>query len=98
MTKTDEFVAKIEQLDPHLQVQKYKDLYNYGKVDMIVWYVTDNDFKLPFVTFAYACGTPIVKTERELLEILEKDDLVLYSKVIKLCIDYFFPLLFKKKA
>lgn len=38
MTKKDEFIEKIEQLDPHLKVQKYDNVdgYDYGQVSMIV--------------------------------------------------------------
>lgn len=40
MTKTDEFIEKIEQLDPHLKVQKFDDIDDdYEKVEMIVWYM-----------------------------------------------------------
>ena len=85
MTKTDEFIEKIEQLDPHLKVQKYDNLYNFGKVDMIVWYV-DDDFKIPFATFTHCNGVPVIKTD---CIRFGKDDLVLYSKVIKVCSDYF---------
>ncbi len=43
MTKKDEFIEKIEQLDPHLKVQKYTDVdgYDYEQVSMIIWYVID---------------------------------------------------------
>ena len=95
MTKMDEFIEKIEQLDPHLKVTKYNDLYNYEKVDMIIWYIADDDFKLPFAIFTYACDTPVVKTAGIRFG---EADLVLYSKVIKLCADYFFPYLFAKKS
>lgn len=92
MTKTDEFIEKIEQLDQHLKVQKYDNgRYAYGgKVDMIVWYETNDDWKLPFAIFAYYGSGPVVETD---LNYFGKDDLILYSKVIKLCSDYF-PFLF----
>lgn len=88
MTKTDKFVEKIEQLDPHLEVTKYHNLYDYAhnEVNMIIWYVNDNDLKMPFVTFTYINGIPVVETG---LNHFSKDDLVLYSKVVKLCADYF---------
>ena len=86
MTKTDEFIEKIGQLDPHhLKVQKYDNLYNFGEVDMIVWYVLD-EFKVPFITFTHFNGVPVVKTD---CIRFGKDDLALYSKVVKLCSDYF---------
>ena len=92
MTKTDEFIEKIEQLDPHLKAQKYDDVYDdYETVGMIVWYVI-NDFKVPFITFTHFVDTPVVKTDSNRFA---KDDLALYSKVIKLCSDYF-PFLFKE--
>lgn len=93
MTKIDEFINKIEQLDPHLKVAEYnkEDVYSCGEeVDMIVWYETSNDWKAPFVTFAHYGSSPMVETG---LNHFAKDDLVLYSKVIKLCADYF-PYLF----
>lgn len=95
MTKTDEFVAKIEQLDPHLQVQKYNNVdgCDYEQVSMIVWYVID-DGKLPVVTFAYFNDVPVIETEHSRFD---KADFALYSKVVKLCADYF-PFLFEKKA
>lgn len=88
MTKTDEFIEQIEQLDPHLKVRKYDNdgLAYGGKVDMIVWYETNNDWKLPFATFAYYGSSPVVETD---LNHFGKDDLALYSKVIKVCSDYF---------
>lgn len=87
MTKTDEFIAKIEQLDPHLKVTTYHDLCDYAlnKVNMIVWYVLD-EFKVPFITFTYCNNVPVVKTD---CTRFGKDDLALYSKVIKVCSDYF---------
>lgn len=89
MTKKDEFIEKIEQLDPHLKVAEYnkKDVYACGEeVDMIVWYETNNDWKAPFVTFAHYGSKPMAETG---LNHFSKDDLVLYSKVVKLCADYF---------
>lgn len=94
MTKTDEFVAKIEQLDPHLKVQKFDDVDDdYEKVEMIVWYVLYDD-KNPVATLKYFNDLPVIETEHARFD---KTDFVLYSKVIKLCADYF-PYLFKKKA
>lgn len=94
MSKTDEFIEKIEQLDPHLKVQKYDsvDGYDYEKVEMIVWYETPNDWKQSFVTFVYCGGSLMVKTD---LNRFAEASLVLYSKVIKLCADYF-PFLYKE--
>ena len=95
MTKKDEFIKKIEQLDPHLKVRKYDsdDVYDYGgKVDMIVWYETPNDWEQSFVTFAYYGSSPMVETD---INRLKQDKLILYSKVIKLCSDYF-PFLYKE--
>lgn len=86
MTKTDEFIAKIEQLNPHLEVTKYRNVY------MIIWYVNDNGLKMPFVTFTHTNDMPVVETD---CNRFAKDDLVLYSKVIKLCSDYF-SFLFKE--
>lgn len=88
MTKKDEFIEKIKQLDPHLKVQKYKDLYDYAhnKINMIVWYVAHTDRKMPFVTFTYINGIPVVETD---CNRFAKDDLVLYSKIINLCTEYF---------
>lgn len=99
MTKTDEFVAKIEQLDPHLQVQKFDDVDDdYEKVEMIVWYVLYDDeipvAKIPVATLKYFNDLPVIETEHARFD---KTDFVLYSKVIKLCADYF-PFLFEKKA
>lgn len=93
MTKTDEFIEKIEQLNPQLKVTKYHNLYDYAynKIDMIIWYITNGGLKLPFATFTYAY-TPVVKTD---CIRFAKDDLALYSKVIKLCADYF-PFLFEE--
>ncbi len=83
MTKTDDFIKRIEQLDPHLKVQKP----GYAEVDMIIWYHVDDDFRYPFVTFTVnQCGKRVVKTHDHLLT---KDDLVLYSEVLKLFLDYF---------
>lgn len=96
MTKTDEFIEKIEQLDPHLKVQKFDDVfydfYDCETVDMIVWYETDNDFKMPFATFTYVNDAPVLKTD---CNRFAKDSLALYSKIIKLCSDYF-PFLFEE--
>lgn len=93
MTKKDEFIEKIEQLDPHLKVQKFDDTDDdYGKVEMIVWYETPNDWKQSFATFSYCGGNPVVETY---LGRLFGDSLILYSKVIKLCADYF-PFLFEE--
>lgn len=88
MTKTDEFIEKIEQLDPHLKVTKYHDLCDYAlnKVNMIIWYVNDGDLKMPFVTFTYINGVPVVETD---CNRFAKDDLVLYGKIINLCTEYF---------
>lgn len=88
MTKTDKFVEKIEQLDPHLEVTKYHNLYDYAhnEVNMIIWYVNDNDLKMPFVTFTYINGIPVVETD---CNRFAKDDLVLYGKIINLCTEYF---------
>lgn len=86
MTKKDEFIEKIEQLNPHLKVQKFDDMDGaYKKLDMIVWYVLD-EFKVPFATFTHCNDLPVVKTD---CTRFSKDDLALYSKVIKLCSDYF---------
>lgn len=91
MTKTDEFIEKIEQLDPHLKVQKFDNVdIDYEKVEMIIWYVID-DGKLPVVTFAYFNDVPVIETEHARFD---KADFVLYSKIIKLCADYF-PFLFE---
>lgn len=95
MIKRDEFIEKIEQLDPHLKVRKYNNTDGYrcsGKVNMIVWYETPNDWKLPFATFTYCGSSPVVETD---INRFAKDKLVLYSKVIKLCADYF-PFLFEE--
>lgn len=88
MTKTDEFIEKIEHLDQHLKVTTYHDLCDYAlnKVNMIIWYVNDGDLKVPFATFTYCNHVPVVKTD---CTRFGKDDLALYSKVIKLCSDYF---------
>lgn len=92
MTK-DEFIEKIEQLDPHLKVQKFDDVDGaYKKLDMIVWYETPNDWKQSFVIFSYCGSSSVVETD---CNRFAKDDLVLYSKVIKLCADYF-PFLFEE--
>lgn len=92
MTKTDEFIEKIEQLDPHLKVQKFDNVdVDYEKVEMIVWYVID-DGKLPVVTFAYFNDVPVIETEHARFD---KADFALYSKVVKLCADYL-PFLFEK--
>lgn len=81
MTKTDEFIEKIKQLDPHLEVTKYRNVY------MIIWYVNDNDLKMPFVTFTHNNNDkPVVETD---CNRFAKDDLVLYSKIINLCTEYF---------
>lgn len=95
MNKIDEFITKVERLDPHLTVDKYHNLYGYdhSKVDMIIWYRKDNDNLVPLVTFTYLHGTPIVEISSSLLD---KDDLLLYGKVIDLCSEYF-PYLFKEK-
>lgn len=84
MTKKDEFIEKIKQLDSHhLKVQKP----SYAEVDMVIWYNIDDDFRYPLVTFTVnQSGERVVKTHEYLLT---KDDLVLYSKVLKLCSDYF---------
>ena len=93
MTKKDEFIEKIEQLDPHLKVQKFDDVDGaYKKLDMIVWYETPNDWKQSFVTFSYCGSSPMVETD---INRLKQDKLILYSKVIKLCADYF-PFLYKE--
>ncbi len=81
MTKKDEFIEKIEQLDPHLEATKY-----HNEVNMIIWYVNDNDLKMPFVTFTYINGIPVVETD---CNRFAKDDLVLYGKIINLCTEYF---------
>ncbi len=88
MTKTDEFIEKIKQLDSHLKVTKYHNLYDYAhnEVNMIIWYVNDNDLKMPFVTFTYINGIPVVETD---CNRFAKDDLVLYGKIINLCTEYF---------
>lgn len=92
MTKKDEFIEKIEQLDPHLKVQKFDDvfydLYGFKTAVMIVWYKVDNDYKLPFATFEYINNTLAFKTDC-IRFAKDKDKLILYSKVIKLCADYF---------
>lgn len=94
MTKTDEFVAKIEQLDSHLQVRKFDDVDDdYEKVEMIVWYVLYDD-KIPVATLKHFNDLPVIETEHARFD---KVDFVLYSKVVKLCADYF-PFLFEKKA
>ena len=81
MTKTDEFIKKIEQLDPHLEVTKYRNVY------MIIWYVNDKGLKMPFVTFTHTYNDiPVVETD---CTRFGKDDLALYSKIIKLCTEYF---------
>ena len=88
MTKIDEFVEKIEHLDPHFKVVR-KPVYETAT--MIVWYYIDDDFRYPYVVFTVnQRGENAVKTNSHLLV---KNDLVLYSEVIKLCIDYF-PFLF----
>lgn len=88
MTKTDEFIKKVERLDPHLTVDKYHNLYDHdhNKVIMIVWYTTDNDVLTPFATFTYNHDTPVVETDRNSFG---NSDLYLYSKVINLCLEYF---------
>lgn len=87
MTKTDEFIEKIEQLDQHLKVQKYDNVCDYAlnKVNMIIWYVNDDDLKT-FVIFTYINGIPVVETD---CNCFTKDDLVLYGKIINLCTEYF---------
>ena len=87
MTKTDEFIEKIEQLDQHLKVQKYDnvDSYDYEQVSMIVWYVID-DGKLPVVTFTYYNDIPVIEAEHVRFD---KAGFALYSKAIKVCSDYF---------
>ena len=83
MTKTDEFIEQIKRLDPHLKVQKP----GYAEVDMVIWYIIDDGFRYPFVTFTVNNrGESAVKTHDHLLV---KDDLVLYQKVLKLFVDYF---------
>lgn len=87
LNKKDEFIEKIEQLDSHLKVRKPV----YEAATMIVWYYIDDDFRYPYVVFTVdQRGKDVVKTSSDLFT---KDDLVLYSEVIKLCIDYF-PFLF----
>jgi len=95
MTKTDEFIKKIKWLDPHLTVDKYHNLYgrDHSKVDMIIWYRKDNDNLMSFAFITYLHDMPVVETSRNSLG---KDDLLLYSKVINLCSEYF-PYLFKDK-
>lgn len=94
MTKKDEFIEKIEQLDPHLKVQKFDDTGDgYEKIEMIVWYETPNDWKQSFATFSYCGDSLMVKTD---INRLKQDKLILYSKVIKLCTDYF-PFLFEEE-
>ena len=94
MNKTDEFIKRVEQLDPHLTVDKYHNLYgrDHSKVDMIIWYRKDIDTVMPFAFITYLNGTPVVETGRNSLG---KDYLVLYSDVINLCVEYF-PYLFNK--
>ena len=96
MTKTDEFIEKIEQLNPHLKVQKYTDVfydfYDCESVVMIVWYEADNDYKLPFATFEYVNDILAFKTD---YNCFAEDGLALYRKVIELCADYF-PFLFEE--
>lgn len=94
MTKKDEFIEKIEQLDPHLKVQKFDDVADdYEKVEMIVWYMLYDD-KLPVVTLKHFNDVPVIETEHARFD---KADFALYSKAVKLCADYF-PFLFEKKA
>ena len=87
MTKKDEFIKKIEQLDSHLEVKKYHNLYDhdYNKVDMVVWYTTDVDAEM-LISFTYNCGIPVIETEQTRFN---PDEFDLYIKVAKLCADYF---------
>lgn len=93
MTKTDEFIKKVERLDPHLTVDKYHNLYgrDHSKVDMIIWYRKDINTVMSFAFITYLHDMPVVETSRNSLD---KDYLALYSKVINLCVEYF-PYLFK---
>ena len=94
MTKTDEFIKKVERLDPHLTVDKYHNLYgrDHSKVDMIIWYRKDINTVMSFVLITYLHGMPVVETSRNSLD---KDYLALYSNVINLCVEYF-PYLFRE--
>ena len=87
MTKKEEFIKKIEQLDSHLEVEKYHNLYDHdhNKVDMIVWHNTGDNTEM-LIAFTYNCGMPVIETEQTRFN---KDDFDLYIKVIKLCADYF---------
>lgn len=95
MNKIDEFIKKVERLDPHLTVDKYHNLYgrDHSKVDMIIWYRKDIETVMSFAFITYLHGTPVVETSRNSLD---KDYLALYSKVINLCVEYF-PYLFREK-
>ena len=94
MNKIDEFIKKVERLDPHLTVDKYHNLYgrDHSKVDMIIWYRKDINTVMSFVSITYLHGMPVVETSRNSLD---KDYLALYSKVINLCVEYF-PYLFRE--
>ena len=88
MTKTDEFITKVEQLDPHLEVNKYHNLYDHdrNKTVMIIWYTTDNDNLMPIAAFTSVHD----KLEFETFNSLFAEDvLVVYSKVVNLCAEYF---------
>lgn len=91
--KTSGFIMKVEQLDPRLKVQKFDGLHNDDSGEMahmIVWYICDDGFKLPFVKLAYCKSVPVVKTY---CLRFSKADLILYSKVIELCTVYFPPII-----
>jgi hypothetical protein len=94
MTKTDEFIKKVEQLNPHLTVDKYHNLYgrDHSKVDMIIWYRKDINTVMSFASITYLHGTPVVETSHNSLD---KDYLALYSDVINLCVEYF-PYFFRE--